>query len=58
VPHFVGIDRRTIFRPDPLSPYRERSNFGRATAEVEALATEPAALIATEEPWIAEIEAP
>lgn len=57
-PHFVRIDRRAIFRPDPLSPYRERSNFGRETADVTAVATEPAALAEAEEPWVPEIEAP
>lgn len=57
-PHLVGIDRRAILRPHPLSPYRERSNFGRETAEVAAVDTEPSALVAAEEPWVPEIEAP
>jgi len=58
--HLVGMDKRAMFRPDPLSPFSNRSNFGRelGAGSGGGSAAAPEAAEATGVSWVEEIEAP
>ena len=59
--HYVRTDHRAIFRPDPLSPYSERTNFGfgqeLGAGSGGGNSAAPKAAEATGVSWVAEIEA-
>lgn len=53
--HFVGTDHRANFRPDPLSPFSNRTNF--AFGQELGAGSGGSAAEASEVSWVAEIEA-
>lgn len=58
--HFVGMDKRAMFRPDPLSPFSNRTNFGQelGVGSGGGSAAAPEAAEATGVSWVQEIETP